>query len=840
MRPILATTLAGACFFGAPAFGQGSLPFPLDVTTVDPALETVHMSPDYDMVSALMSRRSVRLSNVFLPGGELIDVDLVRLSVERRKFGFNVDGLPRPDLLDGLDLSIWRGEVAGDPHSSVMLSFSRSGCHGWIQRENSLVHLMPEADMNGDWHLGGAFFVTERSLNRAGMKLDGFCSYDQTSKILGESTITPGLPAVDPTQPNLDSSRGTCTIRECPIAFETDYQCYQVWNNLGAMTTYITTMLTFSSDRYETQVNTVLTFPYMQFYTNSNDPWSAQDGSASCIDVLYELQAAWAGNIPGGARIAHLYSGASLGCGVAWLDVLCDNTYNFSVSGNVNGNLSFPIVQQPNNWDFIVFTHELGHNFGSPHTHDFCPPLDECAPSGYFGQCQNSQVCTSSGTVMSYCHLCSGGTANITTYVHPPAAAVMTNGANNCLDLYSGIEAYPPSIVSNTTTTPVSADIAGTVVGTVDLNYRYNGGSYSSVAMTNTGGNTYTGDLPIAACGDSPEFYVSFTEATCGLITAPVDAPNTVFTAPVGTPTVAFADNFETNTGWTTQNLGATSGDWERGVPVNDAGWDYDPATDGDGSGSCYLTQNQVGNTDVDNGAVRLFSPVLDMSGGDPVINYSYYLRMTNSDGTDKLLVEISSNGAAGPWATIANHNTDGSTTWRDHVIDAADLSAASVNLTSTMMMRFTANDDGTQSIVEAGLDGFIVSTLDCGADPGPTAYCDPANANSFSPGGAVLSHVSGDPGGLLTLQVDSIPSSPGLFYHGTGQSDLPFGCGRRCVVGNIVRSHVFQPGANSFQAVLDTTGSAPSPFNIQYWFRDPSYAATCGSTFNTSNALGY
>src|SRR5262249_22774483 len=83
-----------------------------------------------------------------------------------------------------------------------------------------------------------------------------------------------------------------------------------------------------------------------------------------------------------------------------------------------------------------------------------------------------------------------------------------------------------------------------------------------------------------------------------------------------GAPATVFSDNFETDRGWTVTNLGATSGNWERGVPVNDPSWDYDPVSDYDGSGRCYLTQNAPGNTDVDGGATQLTSPLLDLSAG--------------------------------------------------------------------------------------------------------------------------------------------------------------------------------------------------------------------------------
>ena len=198
---------------------------------------------------------------------------------------------------------------------------------------------------------------------------------------------------------------------------------------------------------------------------------------------------------------------------------------------------------------------------------------------------------------------------------------------------------------------------------------------------------------------------------------------------------ILLVDDFETDTGWTTTVSGASSGDWQRGVPVNDSGWQYDPLSDFDGSGQCYVTDNGPGNTDVDNGSVSLFSPPIDMTVGSISISYAYYLRMTVSDGTDMMLVEISENGASGPWVEVARHDTDGGLAWRTHLITEDDLANAGVSKTSNMMLQFTVNDANTQSIVEAGLDFVQILTdafyTDCNGNCIDDAI-DIANSASF------------------------------------------------------------------------------------------------------------
>ena len=299
----------------------------------------------------------------------------------------------------------------------------------------------------------------------------------------------------------------------------------------------------------------------------------------------------------------------------------------------------------------------------------------------------------------------------------PQPFSLAGTGATNT-GLFIALPDGAPDLLEPGSATTVDVQIAvfgeSLVPGSPTLHYSYDGGAFLTAALQLQGGDLYQATLPAAACTDAPEFFFSAEGSASGVVTVPADAPTTTFLAGVGVQTVTFTDNFETDQGWVAENLGASTGDWQRGVPVNDPGWDFDPTSDGDGSGQAFLTQNETGNTDVDGGAVRLSSPLLDMSAGGITISYEYFLRLTDPVSTDRLLVEISSNGDAGPWTVIADHDTDGGLAWRHHDISQANLDAAGVTLTSTMMVRFTANDSDPQSINESGLDGFQVQALDC------------------------------------------------------------------------------------------------------------------------------
>ena len=252
------------------------------------------------------------------------------------------------------------------------------------------------------------------------------------------------------------------------------------------------------------------------------------------------------------------------------------------------------------------------------------------------------------------------------------------------------------------------------VPGTALMYYRFDGGTYLTSPLTEIGRGLFEATLPAADCDDVPEYYFAAEGDGGTTIYSPSDAPSGAYTALVGWMENTIEDHFETDQGWTTEILGASSGQWQRGVPVDDDGFPYDPESDSDGSGQCWLTQNEYGNTDVDDGSVRLTSCVFDMSDGG-IIGYDYYLYLNNADnGIDRLLVEANNAGGVGSWVEVARHDTDGGLYWRHHDIEESELVAAGIPPTSTMKIRFTANDDIPASIVEAGVDNFTVSKLTC------------------------------------------------------------------------------------------------------------------------------
>lgn len=341
-----------------------------------------------------------------------------------------VDGVERPteELLG--DLSMWKGKVLGLEDSDVFLSFSDVGSRGWIRTGEGLddmLHLVSEETASGK---GSSRLVTEGLMDAQRIQAHDGCSgvrYVPGSTDLEESIPGPsGLPTT------AEAPSVSIAMTECRVAIETDYQLFQRFANEAAITEYVTQLVAAVSAQYEEDLQVRLVLAYLGVHTTSDDGWTSQDqAGASTGDLLSEFRGAWANNFPVAADVAHFLSGANLGGGIAYVSVLCNQSFGFGVSANMNGFInwnSFNGNPSPLNWDFIVFAHELGHNFGANHTHSYCPPLDQC-----YSNCEGATPCSTS-TLMSYCHTCSGGLNNIQLRFHPFNADIMRSRvASSCL-----------------------------------------------------------------------------------------------------------------------------------------------------------------------------------------------------------------------------------------------------------------------------------------------------------------------------------------------------------------------------------------------------------------------
>jgi hypothetical protein len=242
---------------------------------------------------------------------------------------------------------------------------------------------------------------------------------------------------------------GSPECRQVRIAFDTDVEFLQLFGgDQEAAAGYVATLASALHAVYSRDLGVRLSTSYVRFW-NGGDPWTATDTLAQ----LTQFKSTWdATMIPIQRDLAHLLSGRNLGGGVAYLPGLCTTGQQagsgagaYGVSANLNGYFPTPLVDnQPQNWDPFVVAHELGHNFGAPHTHAYTPPLDGCGLTP--PDC--TVAVADEGTIMSYCHLCSGGLSNIRLRFHPTnVSTILTRlGAVSCN--YLGT-ARPPVAVAD-------------------------------------------------------------------------------------------------------------------------------------------------------------------------------------------------------------------------------------------------------------------------------------------------------------------------------------------------------------------------------------------------------
>lgn len=280
--------------------------------------------------------------------------------------------------------------------------------------------------------------------------------------------------------------------RRADIIVDSDYEFYQLKGTEAATFNYIVDLFTYVGSRYQAEASTRFNLKQILVRTTTSDPWSASNPSA----MLDELQAFWntGANAPISRHHVHLVSGKPAGGGVAYVNSLGLPSYAYGVSASLSGNFT------PSNpqviWDSVVVAHEIGHAFGSSHTHEYDNPsvapspntggaIDCCYSESATSQCGvalggsgrsgylpglsstiGGGAGQSNGTIMSYCHLLNGGMKNIAwTFgtAHPYGV-----NANRVPTVMTGAaQTYLPLDTSNTYDVYITKSGAGAATGTV-------------------------------------------------------------------------------------------------------------------------------------------------------------------------------------------------------------------------------------------------------------------------------------------------------------------------------------------------------------------------------------
>lgn len=288
------------------------------------------------------------------------------------------------------------------------------------------------------------------------------------------------------------------TLHTATIAVDTDNELLSIKfaNNTTTATNYIASLIASMTVIYERdalirllQGQTVLR------PSTTADPYNqATSGNASSAK-LQEFSNVWNTTYASVPRaLAMMLSGKQPGggaSGIAWLTSLCSKYYGTSFSQ------VYTTGTTPSSGDILVVAHELGHNFGSPHTHCYSTPIDNCynAESGCFAgtkSCPAAQtingVTSVTGTLMSYCHLSGLSGCSSKTVFHPRTISeklgpAIQNAVNSCI--FPASTQLPAPTIS--TISPKSGTTAGGTTVTIT------GTGFQAGATVTFGGTPGTG-----------------------------------------------------------------------------------------------------------------------------------------------------------------------------------------------------------------------------------------------------------------------------------------------------------------------------------------------------------
>jgi hypothetical protein len=284
----------------------------------------------------------------------------------------------------------YKGVVRGKKNSLVSVSITESGISGFVS--------IPE----GTFELGKLEDTKDYAFyNIAEIKVPGFeCG------VIDDSLKT-GLPAEY--LHGVEAGNSAVGCRAVEIYFEADYTVFRGNSSSIANTVnYVNAIFAQVATIFENE-NIDIVLSGIKVW-NKQDPYGTAVSTSDFLDRFTQNLGPYFNG-----DLAHALTFRYNGGIASDFNGLC-GPFGLGMSGGLSVSLpGFPTYS----WTVNIVAHELGHNFGSRHTH-WCGwpggPIDNCAPTaGYDYEPQVGVVCgtgpnpgSQGGTIMSYCHLING------------------------------------------------------------------------------------------------------------------------------------------------------------------------------------------------------------------------------------------------------------------------------------------------------------------------------------------------------------------------------------------------------------------------------------------------
>ena len=334
---------------------------------------------------------------------ELVEVNLTetdQITVE--------PGMTKVKLTQGKH---YRGIIQGDESSVVAISFFENEIMGFIASPNLEGNLVLGRLENEDTHV---LYEDDDIMER----LHFTCATEETP---------PSYSAEDLKSQSASDRMVRCTR----LYIEVDYDIYTgKGSSLTAVNNFVTGIYNQVGALYANE-NISTTISDIVVWTQAS-PYNATS-STGMLNAFTSYRQGFNGDL------AQLISYKASG-GVAYLNGLCRTNPDYSMSfASIHSTYSNVPVYS---WTVEVCTHELGHLFGSQHTHACVWNGNNTAIDGCYtteGSCSNPGIPSGGGTIMSYCHLTSAG-INFSLGFGTQPGNVMRNQVNaaSCLGQCGG------------------------------------------------------------------------------------------------------------------------------------------------------------------------------------------------------------------------------------------------------------------------------------------------------------------------------------------------------------------------------------------------------------------